>query len=179
MSRGINLLSAEQQLSAKIGSQKVKILRAVTLWSLFSISAISVVLSILIALSPLPLLQQQEQNVRVSLSAYHQDMAKLLLISDRLKGSEQILTTRSRFDQILEKIQERLPDDAEISGLTLNTSEIEVTVTSPSLVAIDTFLNNMVSAADEKKDFSRVILHRFFTNEETNAFFVTVEVVIL
>lgn len=179
MSRGINLLSAEQQLSAKIGSQKIKILRGIALWSLFSISAASVILFLLIALSPLPSLQKQEQKALESLSASHPDMAKLLLITDRLKGSEKILSTRSTYDQTLENIKDRVPNNAEISGITMNKSEISVTVTSESLAAIDMFLSNMIAAADAKQDFSRVILSRFFTNEGSGTFFVTVEVVSL
>ena len=83
MSKGINLLGAEQQISAKmgIGSRKLKILRAVAVWMLFGISGASIALFLFIALSPLPTVQQEEQKVLATLSEHHPDIAKLLLIN--------------------------------------------------------------------------------------------------
>lgn len=181
MSKGINLLGAEQQLSAKIGlgSRRLKRLRAVAVWFLFGISGASIVLFLLIALSPLPAVQEQERQALATLSQYHPDVAKLLLINDRIKESEIILAKRSKFDQTLEKIKNKMPPEASITGMTLNSNEILITVTSSSLVALDTFLNNLITATEEKQDFSKVTLTRFFNNESLQTYTLTISVVSL
>jgi hypothetical protein len=181
MSKGINLLGAEQQLSAKmgIGSRKLKILRAGAVWLLFGISGASIALFMFIAFSPLPTAQEEERNVLSTLSQYHPDIAKILVINDRIKGSEIILAKRSEFDQTLDKIKKRMPEDASITGLTMNDQEIAVTITSASLSSLDTFLNSLITATESKEDFSKVTLTRFFSNETTKTFSLTIAVVTL
>ena len=181
MSKGINLLGAEQQISAKmgIGSRKLKILRAVAVWMLFGISGASIALFLFIALSPLPTVQQEEQKVLATLSEHHPDIAKLLLINDRIKGSETILAKRTDYEQTLDKIKNQMPIDTSITGLTMNSQEISVTVTSAPLASLDTFLNNLIAATESKKDFSRITLTRFFSNETTRSFSLTITVVTL
>lgn len=179
MSKGINLLGAEQRISAKIGSQKLKILRATAVWSLFGISGASIVLFLLIALSPLPSLQKQEQDVRAALAQHHPDVAKLLLVNDRLKGSEEILARRGSFNQTLDAIQAKMPEDTEITGLVMNDKEISVTISSASLASLNTFMDRIVAATEAKEDFSKVTLIDFFTNQNVNSYIVKIEVVSL
>lgn len=181
MSKGINLLGAEQQISAKmgIGSRKLKILRTVAVWLLFGISGASIALFLFIALSPLPSVQQEEQNVLATLAKYHPDIAKFLFVNDRIKGSQMILAKRSNYDQILDKIKKKMPEDSSITGITMNSDEIAVTVTSSSLASLDTFLNNLIAATEAKEDFSKVTMTRFFSNEDSKDFSLTVSLVTL
>ncbi len=181
MSKGINLLGAEQQISAKmgIGSRKIKILRASAVWLLFGISGASIALFFFIALSPLPSVQQEEQKSLATLSQYHPDIAKLLLIDDRVKGSETLLAKRSDFDLTLDKIKNKMPAGTSITGLSMDSQEISITVTSSSLESLDTFLSNLITATEEKKDFSKITLTRFFSNEVTKDFSLTITVVTL
>lgn len=179
MSKGINLLGAEQRISVKIGSRKLKLLRAAGVWLLFGISAASIALFLLIALSPLPTLQKQEQDALNKLSAYHPDVAKLLLVEDRLKGSEAILAKRTDFDLTLDKIKEKMPEGASITGLKMDSKEISVTVTSSSLASLDTFLNNLIAAVEAKEDFSKITLTRFLSSGVNTTYTLTITVVTL
>lgn len=176
MSKGINLLGAEKQISVKKASRKIKLVRTVAIGLLFGVSGLSIVLFLLIALSPLPSLQKQEQNALNTLVQYHPDVAKLFLVKERIKASELILATRSNFDQTLNKITEKIPGNATITGLTMNTDEISVTVTSTSLASLDTFLNSLVAATEAKEYFSKVILTKFLTNPGNSTYSLTVRV---
>jgi Tfp pilus assembly protein PilN len=179
MSKGINLVGSEKQISVKIGSKKIKLLRMISLSLLFGVSGLSIILFLLIALSPLPSLQKQEQSALQTLSQYHPDIAKHMLVEERLKNSEIILAKRSVFDQTLIKIKNKLPPDATITGITMNSGEISLTVTSTSLVVLDTFLNNLITAAEQKEDFSKVILSKLTTSEGGNTYSLTIKVVTL
>lgn len=179
MSKGINLLGTEKQISVKIGSRKLKLLRITALSLLFGVSGLSIVLFLLIALSPLPTLQKQEQSALEKLSQYHPEIAKHILIQERLKNSEQILAKRSVFDQTFSKIKSRLPANITITGITMNAHEISVTVASSSLIALDTFLNSLIASAENKEDFSKVILSKFSSNEGDNQFSLTLILVTL
>lgn len=174
MSKSINLLGLGTNISIPKVSQKIRILRLCALVFLFFISGVSIILFLLIALSPLPTLQKKEQDVLVQLSQYHTGMAQLLLVNDRMKHSEIILSKRPAYDHTLDTIQERMPSDVAISSLTITKKEASITVASSSLDSLDTFLNNLISATEEKKDFSKVVLTKFFSDEENGAFGLTI-----
>src|SRR6266403_164076 len=143
MNKGINLFKAERKISVNVASQKLTILRFVAVGLLFITSAFSIVLFLLIYLSPLPDLQKQEKTLLTTLSTSHPDIAKLFLINDRLKSSENIINKRKNFDQLLELVRQRMPSDVSIAAMTMNKETISITVLSSSMVSLDNFLNNL------------------------------------
>lgn len=179
MSKGINLLGNEKQISAKPASKRLNLLRTVAIGLLFSISAVSITFFILILLSPLPALKKQEEGALATLSQSHPDVAKLLFIDDRLKSSKAIITKRINFDESLDKVLKKMPGGIAITALTMNKETVSITVTSSSLANLDTFLNNLVTSVDKKEDFSKITLVNFITNETNSQFILTVDIVTL
>jgi|SRR6185369_2944653 len=179
MNKGINLFKTEKKISVAVASQKLTVLRLVAIGLLFCTSAFSIILFLLIVLSPLPDLQKQEKTLLATISGSHPDIAKLFLINDRLKSSETIIDKRQNFDKSLSLIKQRMSSDVSITAITMNKSTISITVSSSSLSSLDNFLNSLVDAVDSKKDFSKVTMTNFLADEVRDNFFLTIEVATL
>lgn len=179
MNKGINLLRPEERLTVKPASLKLGFLRVVALSLLFGVSAISIVLFLLIALSPLPTLQKQEQSALSAIAKFHPDIAKLFIVDDRLKNGQTILTQRKKLDEPLSKILEKMPGSVAVIALSINKDKMSVTVSSQSLPGIKTFIDNLVNATDNRKDFSKIILTNFLTDETHSSYIMSVDVISL
>src|SRR6266581_4030684 len=176
MNSGINLLENKQLLagtSATPSGRRLLVVRTIALFLLFGIASFSIIIFLFIALSPLPALQKQEQAARATLSAQHGDVAKLLLVHDRVSGAETILHTRSQFDKVLDEIRKKMPSELAVTGLVIADKTISITVTSKSLAALDTFINNMLTITGKNKNFSELTLTNFFIDEGRSVFTLT------
>ncbi|HEX8931989.1 MAG TPA: hypothetical protein VF810_02435, partial [Patescibacteria group bacterium] len=136
MNKGINLLRPEERIVIKSDYFRLGLLRVIALSMLFSIAAVSVVLFLLIALSPLPTLQKQEQSALDTIAKFHPDIAKLFIVEDRLNNSQVVLNNRKNFDQSLSKIKEKMPSSLAVTALTINKDKASVTVASSSLAGM-------------------------------------------
>jgi Tfp pilus assembly protein PilN len=179
MNSRINLLPSKKQAPSTAATRRAGRVRLFAMLLLFGVSAASIVLFLLIALSPLPTLQQQERNAIATLSQYRTDIAKLLLVTDRLRASDKLLAKRKDFASALQAVQSRMPDGVTITEINMTRDTVSVTVTSTSLSLIDTFLNSLVNAQVAKKDFKDVSMSKLMVDEAKDAFTVTVQVVML
>ncbi|HZE87752.1 MAG TPA: PilN domain-containing protein [Methylomirabilota bacterium] len=179
MNRSINLLGTKSQVPLAPAPRKLRILRLSAVVLLFGISAASISLFFLIAFSPLPTLQKQEQTDLTTLAGYHQNIVKLLLINDRLQTSALLLHKRTNYDQILDRLRSRMPSGLTITAMSMTKDNISVTVTSTSLALLDTFITNLMDAVTAKKDFAQVTLTNLFTESDTHTFNLTISVVML
>lgn len=161
----INLLEDKKGSPQVAFVNKLRKLRFTAVGLLFLVATSSVMLFIFIALSPLPQLKNQEKLVVVTLSQYHTDMMKLLLIKERTTVIESILSKRRSYDQLLDAIQSRLPGGVEVRSLNIETGTLSLTVSSKSLDLLNTFTSNLANAVAEKKIFSQVILNNISVEE--------------
>lgn len=173
MSNGINLLGKRNQVAVTPAARRLWRVRLIAIWALFGISGLSIILFLLIALSPLPSLLQQEKKALLTLSSQHQEIAKLLFLQDRLQTTSKIIAKRSDFDAKLQAVQNQMPPGIEITAMSIDSEGITVTVSSPSLSLLDTFTNNLLQNVEEKRDFSEVVMSKLLTNQQKNTFSMT------
>ena len=179
MSKGINLLGGERRGILNKNIRNFQILRIIAVSLLFGISGFSIILFLLIALSPLPSLQQQEQNAKQNIAAYHEDMAQLLVISDRIQGGEAILKKRTNYAEPLVVLRQQMPAGLNVTSILVEDKTISLTVISSSLQVLESFLTNMTSITEEQNVFSKVILSKFFFSEGSQSFSLTLDVALL
>jgi Tfp pilus assembly protein PilN len=179
MNSRINLLPSKKQAPSSATTRRAGRVRLFAMSMLFGVSTASIILFLLIALSPLPTLQQQERNALGTLSQYRTDIAKLLLVNDRLRASSTVLKNRKDFAKALESVQSRLPSGVAITDINMTRETVSVTVTSTSLSSIDTFITSLINSQAEKKDFKSVSMSKFSVDSQKEAFLVTVQVVML
>lgn len=175
---GINLLGTKKEIAVK-NLPKIRLLRRIAVILLVSISAISVILFLLILFSPLPSLQREEKQAINELSASHPDIAKMLLVEDRLESSKSIIAHRSTYEKDLLKVMDNMPDGIVITGMEMKKKEISLRVTSNSLALLDTFITGLVHATREKKEFSDVTLVNLQSSDQSNTYLMTINVGVL
>lgn len=156
MSSRINLLGIKKKEAARPLLKKLIVMRLSAMIILFLTAAFSVILFMLIALSPLPQLRKQEALAINTLSQSKDDVAKLVILNERMNAVEVLLTKRNDYDQLLSKIQSYSPSGLQITGFSFSTEGISVTVGSNSLKQIDAFMNGLVNAVQQKQNFSHV-----------------------
>jgi Tfp pilus assembly protein PilN len=165
----INLIRHSEDKSPTF-LNKVVVLRVLSFVLLFAISFFSITLFILIALSPLPSLQEQEQDAISQLAPLHPKMAKLLMTKERIGHIQNILQKRPEYSEILQQVSQQVPAEAAVDNLKLEGENISLSVSSPSLEHIDSFTGNIMRLNSENKYFSKIKILSLFLNVETNRY---------
>lgn len=179
MSSGINLLGHKEQTPISPFANRMRLLRGIAVAFLFIVSVSSMILSILIAVSPLPQLQKQEEASLATMGQFHPDIAKLALVNDRANNISQLLASRSNFDQIIELVKNQMPQGIAITSLTMSKNAIALTVSSASLNQLDVFMNNLVRVSQGQKNFSKVTMTDLSIDEEKNLYLLTINIGVL
>ena len=179
MNEGINLLNPHKESTPVAFVHRIRIMRIITIGLLFTVSVSAIILFILVALSPLPALQNQEQSLRQTLSQSKNDIVKLTLVNERTSAIDTVLNKRKQLDQVLALIQSTLTGNATVTAIQGDEKSMTLTVESSSLQTLDAFLNGLIGFVQEKKALSRVILVDLTTDEANNQYAVTVHIDLL
>ena len=172
MNNGINLIGDKKQKQLSPLLSRLNIFRYAAIALLFGVSVASMILFLLIAFSPLPELQQQEQTNKQTLSGFQTDMAKIAIINDRMQSVNQLLNDRSSYGEIFSMIEQKLPNDTTITAFNLIQNTAMVTISSTSLASFHSVLNSLL--AEEGTRFSQVSMNNLIIDEQEDTFFMTI-----
>lgn len=178
MNEHINLLGHSTR-GAPVMHPYIRFLRILAICLLFFVPAVSVILYILIALSPLPALKQEENQDLQILSGYHMQIAQLLLIRERTNTIAQIMHTRNQYGTILFTIEKEMPDGLTISAYTFSDTTITITVSGDSLDKANTFLQNLSNGNKTNKLFTNIVLDSLVQDAQTQKIDVTIHMTLL
>lgn len=170
MNEGINLLESNKKNTSAAFVRQLQTMRTLVIGLLFIVSVSSVILFILIALSPLPTLQNQEQSLQQSLTLSKNDIVKLDLIKERTTSISQFLDKRKKLDQTIQVIESKFTGDATVTAIESTNIGTTVTVESSSLQDLDNFLNGLIVLVQQKKSFSKVTLVDLATDQTNNKY---------
>ena len=179
MSNNINLLENKKKLISVITKTTSQLLRFSAVSLLFIVSVSSIILFILIALSPLPKLKQEEHLTMTTLSQYHTGMLKLFLIKERTSLIDKVLSKRMLYDIALDDIHSKLPDGVEVSSFSVEKNTLSLTVSSKSLELLNTFISNLTNSVNEKKSFSLITMSRLSMEKERKTYVVTLTLLLV
>ncbi len=174
MNNGINLLSYKNKTEAKTDSQRYKKLRIVAVVMLFAVSTFSVMIFILIAVSPLPELNKQYKFASFTLSNSISDIVRLGLVNDRADTIKKIIDGRSQYDKIVESLQKKLPSGVGFETLEIDKADVNIELSSTSLLEIDQFINELSKNDDPSIKFSQITLSKLSFESEKGVFLVNV-----
>ena len=170
MNKGINLLGSKKKSNIAPAVKKLKLLRLIAVCMLFIVTAFSITLFILIALTPLPKLKEQERISQTNLLNFSADITKLQVVNDRLASISDVLSKRPTYDKKIDLIKSNLPREITIRSLTIEKNSISLDVSSQSLLFLDTFLNKLISDSGKDKDFSQIKLTSLSREESDNSY---------
>lgn len=170
MNKGINLLGSKKKSNTAPALKKLRLLRLIAICMLFIVSASSITLFILISLTPLPKLKEQERISQINLSHFSSDITKLQVLKDRLNSISNILSKRPSYDKKIDLIKSNLPHEITIKSLSLEKNSISLEISSQSLLLLDTFLNKLISDSGKDKDFSKITITSLSKEEMDNSY---------
>lgn len=179
MSEGINLLDPNKKNATIVPMHRIESIRLIVAGLLFFVSVASVILFILVAISPLPTLQKQEQSLRIRLSQSKSNIAKLALVNERTASIDNVLTKRLSLDQTIAVIQSKLANNVAITAIRADKDTVTLTVESRSLQSLNDFLNGLIGLVQEKKALSQVTLSDLTTDETNTNYSITMSLVLL
>ncbi|HWY79699.1 MAG TPA: hypothetical protein VNW29_05055 [Candidatus Sulfotelmatobacter sp.] len=181
MNEGINLLEPNKKTTQTAFFRRLHTMRVITVGILFIVSVSSVIIFILVALSPLPALQKQEQSLSLNLSQFQKDIVKLALLNERTSSIKNIVSKRQTLDQPLGLIQAKMTSGTTITAMQTDKKSIILTVNNSSLKSLDDFLNGIIQYVQEKTVFSNVTLISLTNDANTNinTYILTVQLTLL
>lgn len=168
MNEGINLLEPIKKGSSISFLRHIQLMRLIVVSILFVVSISSVILFILVSLSPLPVLKQQQTSLEQTITSSKNYIVMLALTKERAASISQFLNTRHKYGQTLRVIQSKLSGNDTVTALQTSTSGLLVTVDSNSLEDIDNFLNSVIVLVQQKEYFSQVIMVDLALNQNNN-----------
>src|SRR5882672_552399 len=129
MNEGINLLEPNKKNTSTF-LRRIDKTRVLMVGLLFIVSVFSVILIILVAISPLPALQNQEESLKQTLFQSKTDIVKFELVNERLDAITSALAKRQVFDEVLALLQSKIANDSKITSIKIDKTSVVVTVES-------------------------------------------------
>lgn len=163
MKININLLGQSRKYDRKIRRQ-LQFLRYFALILLFGISAFSIALFLLIASSPLPNLQKDENAARFELERLHPKMAKYFVVNDQLSHIDSVLKNRKDYNAMIDLLEEGMPETLAFQALVINDQTVSFTFTSLNLEDFDSLLEKIDELTTSRRVFRQVLIDSFSVN---------------
>lgn len=171
MNDAINLIKNNEKKIA-LSNKKLSIFRYLALSFLFVVSFSSITLFIFIALSPLPNLINREKQELIRISPYHEQMAQIKYLKDRLFAVSQIINKRANYSEILESFKTAVPADLKVEDLKCENKKITVVLSSNSLTSISNYIDKIAS---DNKLYRSVNLMGIVKSVDSNEYTFTLE----
>lgn len=153
----------------------LKIFRFVGIGVMFLVGVISMILSILIVLSPLPQLYREEQKMRRNISAFQIDMNKLAFVNSRGDTIRKILEQRFSYDKKIDIVMSKIHPDVTLNGLSISGDKYIFKFYSRNLRSLEELLNGLISITGQGREFTRVYLTSLNMDEKNKRFVLVVD----
>ena len=172
MNEHINLLDATNSRNYAHILTKLRLLRFIAVGFLFLVATASIMLFLIIAFSPLPRLQQEEERYIQTLNAgeYRMKMDKYFYINSRLKDIATILAKRPDVVASYEIIEKSFTPSVQVNFLDIAENSITVNLSSLSLSDIDHVVDNLSQQAEEDQRFRSLTLSGVSYDERENIY---------
>ncbi|HSX08908.1 MAG TPA: hypothetical protein VLF93_02035 [Candidatus Saccharimonadales bacterium] len=174
MNEGINLLEPNKKTTSTEFIKRLQLMRAVVVSLLFIVSVSSIILFILVILSPLPALKKQEQSLQETLALSRNDIVKYDLIKERTTSISKFLANRPKLDEEIGLIESKLTGGTAVTQIKIDTGGTTITVESNSLQDLDNFVNGMIDLVQQKKEFSKATMMDLTSNQNNGKYEMTI-----
>lgn len=170
MSSDINLLDYNNKKIVPKSTSVQKRLRLAAVSLLFIVSTFSVIIFILISLSPLPDLDRQHKIASFNLSQSISEIVRLGLLKERTDNIKKIIDNRKNYDELIANLQTKLPPGVSVESFNVSDGKITFSITSKSVQRIDEFLNELIKNDSRFEKFSKITLNKISSSSEENVF---------
>lgn len=150
MNSNINLLQQkDDQLIKK--QKRLKILKLAAGISLAIVAFFSIIIFILSTQFSVSSIKKEQNSVINSISSLKEKAARIILVNDRIKGTSEILSKRRNYSNLIQTVLKSVPSETKTASLDINKDILNMTVSSNSLLSINTYLEEMIKLSQEGK----------------------------
>lgn len=160
-------------MDAREGS--LRLFKRLAVFALLFTGGMSVLFFLLTINPSFSTVKQQENSVLTSLSFTQGKIARYLLIKNRLSGIQQILKRRYPMDTVLSTIEDKIPDDVNVDALSIANKAAFITLSSSSLLSLDTAMTNISSLLANKQIFKKITVQSVIANPQTTRYTVSIQ----
>lgn len=156
----INLLFDQSGSSYAQLLTKLRVLRVVAIGLLFLVGTASIMLFLMIALSPLPRLRAEEERLTdtIKSGSYQSKMDKYFIISSRLKDINTVLAQRPDVVKTYELLESTLAGSVKINFLDITEKNISLNLYSNNLAELESVTTNLREIPEYTKSFKAMTL---------------------
>jgi hypothetical protein len=176
MNEEINLLR-DRKVKKTTTFNNVMAVRIVSWVFLFIVSFSSITLFILIALSPLPSLQERKKDELKTLSLFSASIGKIYYTKDRISNISNLLQRRPTYTDAIGIINKNITPDMKVSSLRVEETRIFVTVTGDNLLTFDMFIKSLLGSNTQEKQYKKISLVSLLLDGETKKYNLTLELI--
>jgi hypothetical protein len=173
MSNSINLITPQKE-GLERRQRTVKILRIISISFLLATFLLSLILFIISSRLSISDIKKQENSASDSLGLVHNKFAKLILVKDRMDNIQIIIKQRKNYQNLINSILKVVPQDSSINSLGIEKDKITLIVSSPSLLSINKFLDDIVTFSKNKKVINNVIINSLTVDQGLGRYILSV-----
>jgi hypothetical protein len=175
----INLL-ARQQGSIRDKARPLRIIRLVAIFFLLFTAISSVGLFILNVQSGLSELEQEEARIISNLALYQQRHAKFNAVNERVRSISTLSSRSNKIDEVIKLVGQAVPSsDFSVDSLVIDEKTILISVSSSSLLSVDSFLSALIKVAFSKKTFGKLTLDNLAYDDKSRRYNISLSAEIL
>lgn len=118
---------------------------------------------------------KERDSVLNNINILQEKEVRLRSINDRLQGIREILKKRKDYHGILTTVLQKIPDNALIEKLEVDSKAILLTVSSNSLLPIDGLINNLIDMAVKKEMITNLVLESLTLDTKKGNYLVNIK----
>jgi cytoskeletal protein RodZ len=178
MNEQINLLQNSGGRSYAQLITKLRLMRFIAVFALFIVAAFSIMLFLIIAFSPLPRLQQEEERLIATLNTgeYREKMDKYYYINSRLTDIDNLLRNRPEIITSYELVERIITPTMSIKFLDISESATTFTLASPNLAEMESAVTKLTQDAKADSKITSLTLSSIAYNAKENVYEMSVTI---
>lgn len=116
------------------------------------------------------LVKREKDAVLQNLSTLSKKQAKLFIVNNRTTNITTILNSRMDYYKILNLILGKVPTEVSIDRIEVDKKKISLTISSSSLIPINTLINNFVDMVRKKEIITSLVLNSLTLSAKTDRY---------
>ncbi len=178
MSKEVNLISSRRKESSISYRQAGNIKKVAYIFLGLCVIA-SVGLFVLNSTSELGTLSKKEDSLNQTLHTQQKKIVKMTLIKDRIESISDIQKKSKSYEDILVNVSSALPQDSKFDSFEVTKNSLNVTVSSSSLLSVNSFLDYIINNINKNHIFQKVTVSSLVGDIQSGKYILVLDVTLL
>lgn len=172
MNNSINLILPKDKEFVR-RQKKGKVLNGIAIVFPILIGIVSLVVFLITqAINPTAIRKQQDETVN-EIAKLQDKKIKFFIVKDRLQNIDGILKKRINFAENINNLLSKAISGVSLVDLDINSKQVALTLSSPSLKSLDEFINSLILMVEKKDTIRSLKLESLTFNEKENEYLIS------